>query len=183
LRAKNPPATPTPALPSVPTIESILRDAFSVFNTEVADAARAAAWLFCSTTNATATTALASAVADAREALARGLEQGEALAVLTVRVQQHFGDPRRAATIAMTEASRAVHAGQQAVAEATGGIVTGKTWLASSDACERCLKLNGLTVPLNQHFAVDGGTGPYAVVEHPPLHPHCMCSTTFEVDL
>lgn len=165
------------------TVEEILADAFLVFNTEVADAARMAAWNFAASTNATAVGAITQAIADAREALAKGLEQGQALAVMTARVQQHFADPIRAARIAATESSRAVHAGQQAVAVATGGLVTRKKWLASSDACPRCQKLNGLEVPLDQHFAVDGGTGPYAVIEHPPAHPGCMCAMTQEVDL
>jgi hypothetical protein len=173
---KNPAPTPT-------TVEEILADAFTLFNSEVADLARMAAWNFAASTNATAVGAITQAIADAREALAKGLEQGQALSVLTARVQQHFADPMRAARIAMTESSRAVHAGQQAVAEATGGLVTRKKWLASSDACPRCLKLNGLEVPLDQHFAVEGAAGPYAVIEHPPLHPHCMCTTVHEVDL
>lgn len=176
LRTKNPAPTPT-------TVEQILADAFTLFNTEVADLARMAAWNFATSTNATAVGAITQAIADAREALAKGLEQGQALSVLTARVQQHFADPMRAARIAMTESSRAVHAGQQAVAEATGGLVTRKKWLASSDACPRCLKLNGLEVPLDQHFMVEGAAGPYAVIEHPPAHPHCECAVTYEVDL
>lgn len=168
---------------STPTVDEILRDAWSVFNVEVADSARNAAWSFCSSTNATATQALAAALRDAREGLARGLEQGEALAVLTVRVQAHFGDPLRAARIAMTEASRAVHAGQQQLAMGTDGLITRKKWLASSDACEQCLKLDGMSVPIESHFVVDGDAGPYAVVEHPPRHPHCACAQVYEVDL
>ena len=164
------------------TVEEILADAFRVFNLEVGAAARQAAWNFSAVTNATAVGVITTAIRDAREAVARGLEQGEALATMTARVQRHFADPMRAARIAATESSRAVHAGQQAVALATDGLVTHKTWLASSDACPTCLKLNGLSVPLDQHFTVNG-TGPYAVIEHAPAHPGCMCTVTHEVDL
>ena len=50
------------------------------------------------------------------------------------------------------------------------------TWLASSDACEKCLELDGKTVAIGEPFYVDPKGGPYAVCLHPPRHVHCFCS-------
>lgn len=73
--------------------------------------------------------------------------------------------------------SRAYHAGQELAAKQSG-VVAGKRWLASSDACERCLALDGKVVALGEPFIVLPEGGPYATVMYPPLHPKCQCSWT-----
>jgi F like protein len=145
---------------------------FSVFNPRVLEAIRQAVFNFADSTNRTSTVALAKIGPSLREALATGLEQGESLAFITARVQEIFDDPARAQMIAASEASRAVHAGQLLAARESG-VVQGKRWLASSDACDLCLPLDGKEVGLDEDFAVDARGGPYARVPYPPRHPHC----------
>lgn len=79
---------------------------------------------------------------------------------------------RRAETIARTESIRAAHEGQQMRWEQAieNGLLTGdeeKVWIASEDACDICLDLDGQTVPILAEFP-DGD---------PPRHPNCRCST------
>jgi hypothetical protein len=45
------------------------------------------------------------------------------------------------------------------------GIVSGKQWLLSADACEDCAAYDGVVVDLDDDF----GEG------DPPLHPNCRC--------
>jgi hypothetical protein len=71
--------------------------------------------------------------------------------------------------------------GGQLMAAMDSGVATGKTWLASGDACEQCLELDGVTKDLDEPFIVLPGGGPYARVMHPPLHPSCLCDMTMEV--
>lgn len=129
---------------------------------------------FCEATNRASRERLDLALEHLRQELAAGLEEGEVYARLTQRVAGIFADPHRAAAIAMTESSRAMHGGQFLMAEESG-IVSGKRWLASSDACELCRGLNGQQVGLHADFAVIG-SGPYSRVPYPPAHPHCMCT-------
>ncbi len=70
---------------------------------------------------------------------------------------------------------RAMHAGQYAVDEQHG--VEKIEWLASSDACDVCRKLNGQQRKLGVPFLVKT-TGPeqYRKVFYPGAHPGCMCS-------
>src|SRR5262249_50286411 len=129
---------------------------------------------FCDSTNQTATDELQATLDRLHEALAMGLELGQSLPMLTAKVQELFADPFRAQTIAMTEASRATHAGALLAAQ-DSGVASGSRWLASSDACPLGLALDGQETPLGQPFVVEG-SGPYAAVYHPPRHPRCMCS-------
>lgn len=116
------------------------------------------------------------AIQNAREAIQLGLEHGEAVRDMSVRLRQIFS-PDRALAIAQTESSRAFHAGQMMAAQESD-VIGGLSWLASSDACDLCLSLARKDpVPLGQPFAVIG-TGPYASIYHPPAHPHCYCSVT-----
>lgn len=110
-----------------------------------------------------------------REAVETGLQSGRGLIESSAEVLEVFESPHRAARIAATESSRAVHAGQLAEARASG-VIAAKRWLASSDACELCEALNNVEVPLDEPFYVDPRGGPYAVVMHPPRHPWCMCT-------
>lgn len=112
-----------------------------------------------------------------RGLLAFSLEEGDTQRDLTRMIGALFTDPYRASRIAITEASRAVHGGDL-LAMKESGVVKGKKWLASSDACDKCLALNGKEVPIDAPFVVDAKGGPYAAVYGPPRHPFCMCSQT-----
>jgi hypothetical protein len=158
--------------PELGRVLDVFAPDFDVFNPRVLEAIRQAVFQFADSTNRTSTVALAKIGSALREALATGLEQGESLAFITARVQEIFDDPNRALMIAATESSRAVHAGQL-IAARESGVVAGKRWLASADACDLCLPLDGKEVPLDEDFAVDARGGPYARIPHPPRHPHC----------
>lgn len=158
-----------------------LQASFNIANPKVLDAVDVAAFAFCRETMETATTDLNAALAKLRLALREGLSTGEATRWLSAKVLEIFASPMRAFRIAVTESSRAVHAGQMMAAVASG-VVKSKTWLASSDACELCLELDGKNVPLDQPFYVDPKGGPYATVLYPPLHPHCFCDWTEEIE-
>jgi hypothetical protein len=116
-----------------------------------------------------------------REELSAGLQAGEPVAAMAERIRLQSFSPRRAATIAQTESSRAVHAGQGIAAKELG--VTEWTWLASSDACEEiCLPMDGKTVKIGEPFYIHSKGNPaYRVVTHPPAHPHCYCSVLEEM--
>jgi len=161
--------------------EPISEMAFDVFNPKVLDAIYQAVFAFCDATNQTATDTIAETLSNLGTTLGQALQGGETSRQISERVGQLFDDPQRAFTIAQTETSRAVHAGQILAAKETG-IVAQKEWLASSDACDRCLSLNGKRVGLDQPYWVDPRGGPYAVVMHPPLHPNCFCVQTDIVD-
>lgn len=146
-----------------------LAGAFDLFNPRVLDAVDAATMTFCRETNATAVGKLEDALRDLRGALKEGLEAGMAHRWITRKVRQIFADPFRAFRIVVTETSRAENGGAVMAAKASG-IVRKKEWLASADACEACLDLDGEQRDLDEPFLVEG-SGPYAVVQHPPLHP------------
>jgi hypothetical protein len=148
---------------------------FDLVNPMVAEQVRRMVFDFASSTNATSRMRVAEAIEWLRRALAQGIDERVALAEMTRRVQRIFADPQRAATIAITESSRAMHGGQFLAAKQSD-IVTGKRWLASSDACPLCLALNGKEVELDEDFAVDPGGGPYARIPYPPRHPNCFCT-------
>lgn len=156
---------------------SVIVPAFDLFNPRILEAIRDAVFAFCAATNATALGDVAAAQEKLRAELAAGLEAGESLARLSARVGAIFRDPEKALTIAATEASRAVHAGQ-AIAAKESGVCQGLRWLASSDACDFCLKLDGKEVPFDTPFAVVGNNPVYSRIYHPPGHPRCMCAAT-----
>jgi hypothetical protein len=158
----------------VKSLVSIDVSDFDVFRPEVLTAIRQAALSFAASTNATSTARVGEAIDALRRELAGGLAEGESLQRLGRRVRSIFADPERACTIASTEASRAMHAGQMMAAREAG--VERKRWLASSDACGRCLALDGVEADIGDPFYVDPRGGPYAVVMHAPLHPNCMCT-------
>lgn len=149
-----------------------------VFRREVLTAVDAASMKFAESTNATTKDLLETAIQKLKESLKAGLTEGEALEKLTKRVKEIFSTDR-AKTIAMTEASRATHAGHVMAAKADG--MDGKEWLSSSDACPLCqaLEQQGV-IPIDQPFAVTG-FGAYAEIQHAPAHPHCFCSIRLTV--
>lgn len=149
---------------------------FDLFDPMVLRAVDRAALQFCEETNATAVEGLRTSVTKLRELLKAGLSEGKAVAQLAREVKRIFADPSRAWRIAATESSRAVHGGALLNAKESS-LKLRKEWLASSDACPRCLELDGVQRELDEPFVVDG-TGPYARIDHPPLHPHCWCTFT-----
>ncbi len=152
---------------------------FDLMNPRVLEAVDHSTYVLCRETMATATGDLQTALDRLRIEMRQGLSRGDANAVLAVRVRNIFADPVRAFRIAVTESSRAVHGGQMMAATEAG--VTHHSWMASSDACEACLDLDGKTVKIGEPFIVLAGGGPYARVLHPPLHPHCFCTTEEEI--
>lgn len=155
---------------------------FELFNQRILEALDSAVFDFCASTLATIRGEVATWRDRLRVDFGEGLERGEGGRELTARVQRIFADPARAFTISLTETQRAVHGGQLLVAEESG-IVKGKKWLASSDACDKCLDMAALgEIPLDQPFYVDPKGGAYAVVQHPPKHPRCECALLEVVD-
>lgn len=152
---------------------------FDLFNPRVLRAVDALTMAFCQDTFQTAQVAVRDAQESTRQLLRDGLPRGTAVELLARQVRTIFADPKRAFTIAATEGSRAIHGGQMAAAQEAG--VERHSWLASADACEHCLKLDGKTVKIGEPFWVNPKGGPYAVVLYPPLHPHCFCTTTEEI--
>ena len=149
---------------------------FDVFDPLVLRAVDKATLVFCEETNETAVGNLKDAVKKLRKLLKEGLEQGKAVAVLAREIRRIFADPQRAYVIAATESARAIHAGALLNAKESS-LKLKKEWLASSNACGRCQDLHGVQKKLDQPFTIDG-TGPYARIMHPPLHPHCTCDWT-----
>jgi hypothetical protein len=145
---------------------------FDVANPRVVEYIRSQIFFFIDSTNQTSAELLRTALEESRIA-------GETPVELYRRVQKIFGNPYRSFMIGVTESSRSLHAGELVLARESG-VVSGKTWLASGDACDRCLALDGITKRLDEPFAVNG-IGPYAVCMHPGLHPVCHCSQTLEI--
>ncbi len=157
--------------------------ATDLYNPRVSEALRSAVFDFCEATLETALTDAATAYAGLRGELIAGMEAGELNRELARRVQGVFLDPARAARIAVTESSRATHAGQLELARETG-IVKGKKWLASSDCCDLCASLAAMgEIDLDAPFMVHAkGRRAYAVVMAPPAHVNCQCAMTEVVD-
>jgi hypothetical protein len=142
-----------------------------------------AAFAFSRSTNETTTKNLRDALDELRgEMIAGVVDRGETVAQLTKRVQGVFEDAskNRARTIAVTEASRAVHAAQLESAKQSK-VIWGKQLLLSSDACQICLDVkasepeNGW--PLAGEMHNDGRGHPdYSSAASPPLHPRCRCA-------
>ena len=151
-------------------------DEFSIYNPEAVNFINQYSYAFAQSTIDTTRMKLSNAYQRLKQELTEGIEQGEAIRTVTADVMRIFRDPSRAMTIATSEVSRAYHAGQE-IAAKQSGVVSGKKWLASGDACEECLALDGKVVALGEPFTIEG-SGPYARVMFPPLHPRCMCSFT-----
>lgn len=133
------------------------------------EAVRQLSLAFCEETLKTSHLQADKALAKFREELAEGIARGEAQVALAHRIGQIFHDPYRAFRCAVTEASRATHAGGRAEAKESG-VVKSMAWLASPDCCDFCRELDGKEVGLTQSYAVNG-KGPYATIWHPPAHP------------
>lgn len=161
-------------------------DVWDVRNPEVEAAIEKAALDFSASTNQTTSLALNKALDDTRRALVAGVyTKGESLQQLTKRVNAIFDSAEtwRSRRIAASEASRALHAGQESAA-AKSGVVLGFEWLLSEDACPLCQTVGRRArfVRLGQPFAIVGDHPTYSQVKHPPLHPSCQCSMRECVD-
>lgn len=152
-------------------------DEFSIYNPEAVNFINQYSYAFAQSTLDTTKMKLGNAYNRLKQELSQGIEQGEAIRTVTADVMRIFRDPARAMTIATSEVSRAYHAGQE-IAAKQSGVVSGFKWLASSDACELCLSLDGKVVAIGQPFIVLPKGGPYAVVKFPPAHCRCQCSMT-----
>ena len=135
---------------------------------------------FCRSTNETTSRDLRTALDDLRQSLIEGLvEKGEAPRELAKRVKEIFDGCKtwKAHQIAVTEASRAVHAAQEQAA-IESGVVAGFEWILSDDACPMCQAqyTQCRRVRLGQPFAHTGGDPDYSTVRFPPLHPNDQCS-------
>jgi hypothetical protein len=155
-------------------------DGWDVKNPHVRGQIETAAFDFCEATNATTSLQLDEAISRLRQELIAGVvTRGESVAKLTKRVNAIFdgAETHRARRIAQTEASRAVHAGQEAAARESG-IVAGWEWLLSSDACPLCKRIAASAgkVRLGQPFAVLGDHPTYSQIRMPPGHPGCACT-------
>jgi len=172
-----PPVTP-PAAGNEEPSKPVLEAAFAVMNPRLNDAVDRLTLAFCEETQQATSLELSEALAATRAAIREGTVEGLAIDELTRRVNAVFDEAEqfRAKRIAVTEASRAVHLAQDLSAQESG-VVWGFEWLASADACPRCLALAGKRVPLGTPFVTDASKNPaYATVYHPPLHPHDQCT-------
>lgn len=135
---------------------------------------------FCRSTNESTSRRLEEALEALKLEFIHGLvERGETGRELARRVKSIFDGltDRHATTIAVTEASRAIHAAQVLAAQESG-VVAGKELLISADACELCqmIATEAKMVRLDQPFAIVGDHAEYSTVMHPPLHVNCRCS-------
>jgi hypothetical protein len=142
---------------------------------------------FCQSTLSTTADTVQDAYRKLRDELAASLiTEGEAGPALRKRVEGIFTGLSRdhADLIARTEASRAVHqASLQSAKES--GVVSGKVWLLSTNACSLCHELEAASkahpVPLDGEFANIGSNPTYASIKMPPGHPRCRCSVQFRL--
>jgi hypothetical protein len=123
------------------------------------------------------------------DTVAQGIEDGNSIEDMADRIAEQRGISReRAEMIARTESAYAYTEGRlESMKES--GVVTGKRWLLSPDACEFCeaaaRQYGEKTVPLDTPFYTVGTTLTgvaggrmkltYRNVDGPPLHPNCRC--------
>lgn len=158
---------------STPTI----LPSFDVVDRSLPATVKAQALKFAKSTNDTTSKKLSDALDELRGQLLEGLTTGDTRTQMRNRVMDVFEemDRDRATMIAHTESSNARHAAQVATV-GQSGVVQGKAWLASADACDRCLSYAAQgTIPLDKPFDVV----PYGPIMHPAGHPLCFCSLTY----
>lgn len=155
---------------------------FNVFNREVIEQVWNMTMNFVTSTLATAATHVANVYEEVRGNLADALKGGESSKKISERMREIFSNPDKAFAIGQSESSRAMHAGQNQVAKDAG--FKTKSWMASSDACDFCLKLDALgPVPIDKPFIVlSKGNPAYRTIMFPPGHVHCVCSMSFDQD-
>lgn len=110
----------------------------------------------------------------------------DTIAEIAKRVNEVFegADKVRSERIARTEVNNALNAGAAKTFVDAG--VAEHEWLASADACQFCLAMDGKRVKVGAAFVkmgstvtgVDGGTLKvnFRDITHPTLHPNCRCT-------
>lgn len=157
-----------------------LADRWQVVNPHLRSKIEQSTLNFCHETNKTTTMQINDALDTLRQSLVEGIvTHGEVPHLLVQRVKDVFrgAEDYRAERIAMTEASRAVHAAQLE-ADEESGVVAGLEWLLSTDACPLCHKQEDecKRVRLGDEFSVIGDHPDYSSIRYPPLHPSCQCT-------
>lgn len=148
---------------------------FDLSNEFVIQAVDELALSFCDETLKTLQVSLQDGLKELRDILKLGVTQGQSVELLKQLAINVFNDPYRARRIVVTETYRSLNTGELMVAK-DSGIAEQKEWLASADACERCLELNNKIVDIDQYFHKAEKVGPYQLTYVPPLHPFCMCT-------
>lgn len=106
-----------------------------------------------------------------QQSIKTSVELGEDQNAAVARVQNVISDPKRAATIARTEAVSAYIKGGQTFAVKAGAV--SKTWQSVGGACAICAPLDGVTVAMDADYpGGDIGSGP-------PAHPNCRCGEVY----
>ena len=123
------------------------------------------------------------------DTVARGIDEGQTIDEMADAIAESRGISRERATmIARTESAYAYTEGRIEAAKESG-VVIGKRWLVSPDACEFCeaaaRQYGAKTIPLDTPFytvgttltGTAGGTMrlTYRDVQGAPLHPNCRC--------
>ena len=128
---------------------------------------------------------------DLRQILGDGLDAGKGFDEIRDEIGDLFAgyENYRVDRIARTESARAVVGGERQTYK-DSGVVDKLTWLASADACEFCLSINGKTIGVDDVFFRQGDSisvgiktmdFDYSDIEGPPLHPNCRCDVLPEV--
>jgi hypothetical protein len=129
------------------------------------------------------------------EHVAEGIRTGETIEEMAEWIADEGFSESRATMIARTESAYAYTEGRIEAWKETG-VVQGKQWLLSPDACEFCeaaaRDFAEKSVGLDDAFyakdsvltGTDGGqmTLSYSAVQGPPLHPNCRCDTIATLD-
>jgi hypothetical protein len=128
-------------------------------------------------------------------AVSTGVEQGLSIDQIADAIAEQGFSDERAQMIARTESAYAYSEGRIEAWKETG-VVQGKQWLLSPDACEFCeaaaAQYADSAIGLDDDFyargtvltGTDGGqmTLSYRSVKAPPLHPNCRCDTIAALD-
>jgi len=128
-------------------------------------------------------------------AVARGVDEGLSIDQMADLIAESGFSEERATMIARTESAYAYSEGRIDAWKETG-VVQGKQWLRSPDACEFCeaaaQQYSENAIGLDDDFyargtvltGTDGGqmTLSYRSVKAPPLHPNCRCDTIAALD-
>ena len=129
------------------------------------------------------------------EHVAEGIRTGETIEEMAAWIEDEGFSESRATMIARTESAYAYTEGRIEAWKETG-VVQGKQWLLSPDACEFCeaaaREFGEKSVGLDDNFydrgtVLTGTAGgsmrlDYSPVQGPPLHPNCRCDTTAALD-
>jgi hypothetical protein len=127
--------------------------------------------------------------------VADGIAEGLPIRNIASGIGEYGFDRSRAEMIARTESAYAYTEGQVEAWKQTG-VVIGKKWVLSPDACEFCEaaadEYTDNPIGLDESFyglgdSLEGALGSimgfsYRSVDGPPLHPNCRCAMIAEID-